>query len=128
VAKPNTLKRAWVTTVLTYAVIRTIAIWHVFEKYGVNPYFYLGVDVFSSFFYAKYSTKLIIEANQTHYRKLLRYLGLTLIFNFIPDIYVLATANKVPKFILQSFIEIILILALVAAFAIFREIKNRRAI
>ena len=125
-AKQITLKRAWITAVLIYSVIRTLVIWKIFAKYGVNQYFYLFIDVVSAYFFAIYSAKLIIEASRTHYRALFKFLALTLLFNFIPDIYVLANANEVPTFILQSFIKVILILAAVSAFSIYREIKKRR--
>ena len=100
-------------------------IWKIFAKYGVNQYVYLAIDLVASYFYAVYSTKLVIEANQTHYRKLFKYLFLTLMFNFIPDAYVLLDAKKVPQIVVHSFIKVILILAFVAAIGIYREIRKR---
>lgn len=126
-ASTEILKRAWIASVLAYTVIRTLLIWRIFAKYGVNQYVYLAIDLIASYFYAVFSTKLIIEANQTHYRNLARYLFLTLLFNFIPDAYVLINAKEVPKFIIDSFIKIILILAVVAALGIYREIKKRKS-
>ena len=120
------IKRAWIASVLAYTVIRTLLIWKIFSKYGVNQYIYLSVDLIASYFYAVYSTKLVIETNKTHYRKLVKYLFLTLFFNFIPDAYVLLYAKEVPKIIIHSFIKVILILALVAALGIYREMRNRR--
>lgn len=123
-AKTLSLKQAWISAVMAYTLIRTILIWKIFAKYGVNQYFYLAIDLICSYFYAIYSTRLVIETNQTHYKKLIRYLLLTLIFNFIPDVYVLLNAKEVPNFILHSFLKIIIILALVAALGIYREIRK----
>lgn len=125
-SKSSYLKGAWITTVLLYSLIRTLFIWKIFEKYGVNQYIYLIIDLISSLFYAYFSTKLIVETSRTHYKQLFKYLLLTLIFNFIPDIYVLITANKVPTIIIHSFIEIIFILAAVAGFALYKEARKRR--
>jgi uncharacterized membrane protein len=120
------LKQAWIVAVMAYSLLRTFLIWKIFAKYGVNPYFYLTIDLVCSFFFAVYSTKLVIETNRTHYRRLMRYLVLTFIFNFLPDSYVLLNAKEVPKFIVHSFINIVIILGVVAALSIYREIKKRR--
>ena len=124
-ANAELIKRAWVASVLVYTVIRTLLIWKIFAKYGVNQYVYLAIDLLASYFYAVYSTKLVVEANQTHYRKLFKYLFLTLLFNFVPDAYVLFDAKEVPRIIIHSFIKVILILAVVAALGIYREFRKR---
>ena len=125
-AKTTVLKRAWITAVLAYSVARTLIIWKIFQKYGVNQYLYLIIDIFCAYWYAIFSTKLVIETSKTHYKNLLKYLSLALIFNFIPDLYVLATAKEVPSFIFKSYIQIIVLLATVGLFSLFREIQNRR--
>jgi hypothetical protein len=125
-AKTTVLKRAWIVAVLAYSVARTLVIWKIFQKYGVNQYLYLIIDIFCAYWYAIFSTKLVIETSKTHYKKLFKYLSLTLIFNFIPDLYVLATAKEVPSFIFKSYIQIIAILAIIGLFTLFREIQNRR--
>jgi hypothetical protein len=125
-AKRVTLKRAWLVSVLAYSLIRTLIIWKIFQKYGVNQYVYLVIDLICAFFFAKYSTKVVLEANQTHYKNLLKNLFLTLTFNFIPDVYVLVTAKEVPKFLYESFIQVILILAGVSAFTLYRSYKQRK--
>ena len=119
------LKQAWIAAVMAYSLIRTVLIWKIFAKYGVNQYLYLTIDLICSYFYAIYSTKLVIETSRTHYRKLIRYLSLTLIFNFLPDFYVLLNAKEVPNFIIQSFIKVVIILGLVATLGIYREIRKR---
>ena len=111
--------------VIAYAVIRALIIWKVFAKYGVNPYAYLIVDVISAYFYAIFSTNLIIQVHKTHYKQGAKYLLLTVLFNFIPDIFILVTATEVPKAIITSFIQIILILAVVAGFTLVREYRKR---
>jgi uncharacterized membrane protein len=125
-AKTTVLKRAWITAVLAYSVVRTLVIWKIFQKYGVNQYLYLIIDIFCAYWYAIFSTKLVIETSKTHYKNLLKYLLLTLVFNFIPDLYVLATAKEVPSFIFKSYIQIIVLLAIIGLFSLFREVQNRR--
>ena len=116
------LKRAWFISVLAYAVIRTALIWGLFAKYGVNPYLYLIVDLIAAYFYAVYSTKLISSKLDLNFVK---YLLLTIIFNFIPDIYVLATAREVPKFLLQGFIEVVLLLAVIGGVVLYKKSKTK---
>ena len=125
-AKTTVLKRAWIVAVLAYSVARTLVVWKIFQKYGVNQYLYLIIDIFCAYWYAIFSTRLVIETSKTHYKRLFKYLSLTLIFNFIPDLYVLATAKEVPGFIFKSYIQIIVLLAVVGLFSLYREIQNRR--
>lgn len=120
------LKRAWMGVVLGYAVIRATLIWKIFAKYGVNPYIYLAVDLVSAYFYAIYSAKLVEEFLRRNYRPTLKYLLLSLLTNFLPDIYVLLTAKEVPEFIFKTFIQIILLLGVITALGVVREIRNRR--
>ena len=96
-AKRVTLKRAWLVSVLAYSLIRTLIIWKIFQKYGVNQYVYLVIDLICAFFFAKYSTKVVLEANQTHYKNLLKNLFLTLIFNFIPDVEIKRIWNEIDE-------------------------------
>ena len=119
------IKRAWISVVLAYASIRTLIIWRIFAKYGVNPYAYLVVDIVSAYFYAIYSTKLIEEVHKTHYKQTLKYLFLTVLFNFIPDVFILLTAKEVPQVLITSFIQVIIFLALIAGFSLFREFRKR---
>ena len=60
------------------------------------------------------------------HRLTLKFLLLSLITNFLPDLYVLVSANSVPSFIFRTFIDVILILALFATIGIIREIIHRR--
>ena len=114
------------SVVLGYAVIRALLIWKVFAKFGVNPYIYLIVDLISAYFYAIYSTNLVEKYLQRNYRLTTKYLLLTIITNFLPDIYILITARSVPEFIFRTFVQIILLLALIAALGIIRDIRNRK--
>lgn len=120
------LKRAWMGVVLGYAVIRALLIWKVFAKYGVNPYLYLIIDLVSAYFYAIYSTNLVEKYLQKEFRLTTKYLLLTIFTNFLPDIYILISAKSVPEFIFRTFVQIILLLGLIAALGIIRDIKNRK--
>lgn len=126
-SKTSLIKSVWIATVLLYSLARTLLIWSIFEKYGVNQYIYLIIDLISSFFYAFFSTKLVVELSHMHYRKIFNYLIPALIFNFIPDVYILLTADQVPKFVLHSFIEVVLALAALAGFALYKEVRKRLA-
>jgi hypothetical protein len=121
-----TLKRAWLASVIAYSLIRTFIIWKIFQQYGVNQYVYLSIDLVCAIFFAKFSTFVMVEANLSHYKELLKNLVFTLIFNFIPDIYVLITAKEAPRFLYESFIQVILILAGVSAFTLYRSYKQRK--
>lgn len=120
------LKRAWTGVVLGYAAIRATLIWKVFAKYEVNPYIYLAVDLISAYFYAGVSARLVEEFLRKNYQPTMKYMLLSILTNFLPDIYVLLTAKSLPEFIFRTFIQIILLFGLIATIGIIREIRNRR--
>ena len=120
------LKRAWIGVVLAYSFIRALLIWKIFAKFGVNPFIYLIIDLVSAYFYAIYSANLVEAVIKRQHRLTLKFLLLSLITNFLPDLYVLVSANSVPSFIFRTFIDVILILAIFATIGIIREIIHRR--
>ena len=119
-------KRTWIFLVLTWAIIRTIAVKNFFSAYGINPWLYLVIDLLSSLPYAHYSANLVISYLDKDWEKSRKNFFLTTIFFYIPDIYIFTAANRIPKELLIGFAISVLIFSGIAGYGIWKKIKNGR--
>jgi len=116
----------WLVLVLLWAIARALFINKLFSSHGVNGYIYLAVDLASSVPYAIYSARLVITFISREFTNVYRNAILTALFFYIPDIYILVTAQKVPS---GLYLILFLTIALFSAFAIAtiaRDIRNKR--
>ena len=106
------IERWWIAIVITWGLIRTVAVDKTFAKYGVNPYVYLAIVLTISVPYAITTAKLFFAIVSKKYRKLFFLIPLALFFHFAPDAYILSAAKSVPRSIFDGFILIIAIFTL----------------
>jgi hypothetical protein len=122
--KSKKAQRTWLLLVILWAFIRAIFIGNFFGKYGVNAWAYFVVDFASAIPYAIFSGKAVIsflDKNRIEFRKN-GFLGI--IFFYIPDIYVLVYAKKVPSSLLIGFLITIAIFSFIAIFGLRRDIHR----
>lgn len=116
----------WLVLVLLWAIARALFINKLFGSHGVNGYIYLAVDLAASVPYAIYSSRLVITFINREFKNVYKNVLLTSLFFYIPDIYILVTAQKVPS---GLYLILFLTIALFSAFAIAtiaRDIRNKR--
>ena len=106
------IERWWIAIVITWGLIRTVAVDKTFAKYGVNPYVYLAIVLTISVPYAITTAKLFFAIVSKNYRNLVFLIPLALFFHFAPDAYILSAAKSVPRSIFDGFILIIAIFTL----------------
>jgi hypothetical protein len=122
--KGKKAQRTWLLLVIAWACIRAIFIGNFFGKYGVNAWAYFVVDFASAIPYAIFSGKAVIsflDKNRIEFRKN-GLLGI--IFFYIPDIYVLVFAKKVPSSLLIGFLITIAIFSFITIFSLRRDIHR----
>ena len=116
----------WLVLVLIWAIARALFINKLFGAHGVNGYIYLIVDLAASVPYAIYSARLVITFINREFKNVYKNAILASIFFYIPDIYILITARRVPG---SLYVILFLTIALFTAFAIgaiARDIRNKR--
>ena len=106
------IERWWIAIVITWGLIRAVAVDKTFAKYGVNPYVYLAIVLTISVPYAITTAKLFFAIVSKNYRNLVFLIPLALFFHFAPDAYILSAAKSVPRSIYDGFILIIAIFTL----------------
>jgi hypothetical protein len=89
--------RIWFLLVLGWSVIRSVIVSRVFASYGLNSIQYFLIDFISSIPYAYTSGKSLIAYVAQDVRKAFYWLIATVIFFYVPDIFILLTTHQVPS-------------------------------
>ncbi|MCX6453625.1 MAG: hypothetical protein NTV53_01450 [Actinobacteria bacterium] len=116
----------WLVLVLLWAMARAVFVNKLFGSHGVNGLIYLAVDLASSVPYAIYSARLVITFINHDFKNVYKNILLTSLFFYIPDVYILIAARRVPS---GLYLILFLTIALFSAFAIAtiaRDIRNKR--
>lgn len=117
-------QRTWLGLVIAWAIIRAIVIKDVFGDYGINGWSYFFVDLGSGIPYAIYSGKSVINFLDKNWRAI-RWNGLlALIFFYIPDLYVLIFAKKLPISLVVGFLISVAIFTAFAIWGFRRDIEK----
>ena len=125
--KGKKAQRTWLILVITWAFIRAIFINNFFGKYGVNPWAYFVVDLTSAIPYAIYSGRAVIDFLNKDWLSIRKNAILGFIFFYVPDIYVLIFAKKVPFSLLVGFLISIVIFTSIAIWGLRRDIGKGQA-
>jgi hypothetical protein len=118
--------RIWIILVLLWAIARALFINKLFGTHGVNGYAYLAIDLISSIPYAIYSSRLVVTFINREFKDVYKNALLAALFFYIPDIYILITAKRVPA---SLYTILFITIALFSAFAIAtiaRDVSNKR--
>ncbi len=117
-------QRTWVALVLAWVVIRTLVIRDVFGGYGVNPWIYFLIDLGSAFPYAILSGRAVVNFLDKNWNLFRKNVLFTLFFFYMPDIYVLSTADQIPTSLLIGFLLSIVIFSGFAVYGFRQNIKK----
>lgn len=117
-------QRTWLALVVAWVVIRTLVIRDVFGGYGVNPLAYFLIDLCSAIPYAILSGRAVVNFIDKNWISFRKNSFFALFFFYIPDMYVLTTAEEVPTSLLMGFLLSIVIFSCFALYGFRRNIKK----
>ena len=117
-------QRTWLALVLVWVVIRTLVIRDVFGGYGVNSWIYFLVDLASAIPYGILSGRAVVNFLDKNWVSFRKNGFFALFFFYMPDIYVLSTAEEVPNSLLIGFSLSIVIFSGFAVYGFRRNIKR----
>ena len=118
--------RIWIGLVLLWAIGRAIFVKELFGSHGVNGLIYLAVDLISSIPYAIFSARLVITFLKHDFKSIYRNILATAFFFYIPDLYILIAARRVPAGLYAILFVTITLFSAVAIGTIARDIRNKR--
>ena len=117
-------QRSWIALVIAWAVIRAIVIKDVFGDYGINGWNYFVVDLCSGIPYAVFSGRAVINFLDKDWLSIRKNGLLSLIFFYIPDIYILIFAKQVPFSLLIGFLISIAVFTSFAIWGLRRDVEK----
>lgn len=117
-------QRTWLALVLLWVVVRTLVIRDVFGGYGVNPWAYFLIDLVSAIPYGILSGRAVINYLDKNWASFRRNGFFALLFFYMPDMYVLSSAQEVPNSLLMGFLLSIVIFTGFAVYGFRRNIKR----
>ena len=118
--------RIWMALVISWAIGRAIFVKELFGSHRVNGLIYLVVDLLSSIPYAIYSARLVVSFIGHDFKDTYKNIFATAFFFYIPDLYILIFARKVPAGLYTILFVTITLFSLFAIGAIVRDIKKKR--
>jgi hypothetical protein len=97
-----------------------------FAKYGVNPHIYFVIVVSIAVPYAISTAKMLFAILANHWRNALTFGAIAAVLHFVPDIYILLTAQKVPRSLYDSFIGMVIIFTVFAVHGVITHVRSNR--
>jgi len=117
-------ERIWASTIVLYTFAATFVVWKALHKYGVNPYFFFVIDLITSWFYGLASARLVVAVIKKRWSETQKWGWLSALNFMLPQVYILVSANHVPK---DVYIIIFSVISVMVAFAVLGVVSQVRA-
>lgn len=132
---PNTLRgelhelglfgQAWTLTVVVFCVLRAVAVWPMLLDHGVNPWWFLVLDVGTAPTYGlgqAMGVKMIRDERRPM-RDAVPWIVMLLVSFVAPYAYLLASAGKLPNYVVLGIIGWMIVFGGLAAHRMVREVR-----
>jgi hypothetical protein len=120
------VERWWIAIVVVWDIFKTFLVDETFAKYGVNPYIYFIIVITIAVPYAISTAKMLFAIIANKWRRALSFGAVAVTLHFIPDIYILATAQQVPRSLFDSFVVMIVIFTIFAVHGVVSKVREHR--
>ena len=108
-------ERLWASTIVLYTFAATFVVWKALHKYGVNPCIFFVIDLITSWFYGLASARLVVAIIHKRWSETQKWGWLSALNFMLPQIYILVSANHVPR---DVYIIIYSVIGVMVAFAL----------
>ena len=116
-------ERLWASTIILYTFVATFVVWKALHKYGVNPYIFFVIDLITSWFYGLASARLVVAVIHKRWSETQKWGWLSALNFMLPQIYILLSANRVPR---DVYLIIYSVIGVMIAFAVIGLISQIR--
>lgn len=121
------LSITWAVIVVTWSLVRAAVVWAGLSRYGVNPWAYLAVDLFSAGIDAFTTPKFVLALIDGKYNQAAKWGSLTIFAFVIPDIYIFKTTHELPGTVIAIICIVIAISLAVAVVGVVSKVRAGRA-
>ena len=116
-------ERIWASTIVLYTFAATFVVWKALHKYGVNPYLFFVIDLITSWFYGLSSARFVVAVIHKRWSEIQRWGWLSALNFMLPQVYILVSANHVPK---DVYIIRFSVIGVMVAFAVLGVVSQIR--
>lgn len=115
----------WTITVVVFCALRAVVVWPVLVEHDVNPWWFLALDVGTSPTYGlgqAMGVKLLRD-DRRPMRDALPWIAMLFVSFVAPYAYLLASAGKLPGYVIAGVILWMLVFGVLAAFRVRKEVR-----
>lgn len=119
------LGQAWTVTVILFCVLRAVVVWPVLQDHGVNPWWFLLLDVGTAPFYGLGQAMgvKIMRDERRPMRDAVPWIAMLFVSFVAPYAYLLASAGSLPAYVVYGVIVWMLVFGGLAAHRMAREVR-----
>ncbi|CAN5412993.1 hypothetical protein BH10ACT1_BH10ACT1_31310 [soil metagenome] len=115
----------WTITVVVFCVARAVVVWPVLQEHNVNPWWFLAIDVGTSPTYGigqAMGVKLMRD-DRRPMRDAIPWIVMLMVSFVAPYAYLLASAGKLPGYVVVGVVLWMVLFGGLAAFRMAREVR-----
>lgn len=118
------LSRAWAFIVIGWAFGRTLVVWAAVGDYGLNPWWYLTIDLLCASVDAFTTPRTALALVDTRYQDAVLWGSASLVAFLLPDIYIFFVTDELPNSIIAIIVGVVVF---TLGFTVFGMVKKVRA-
>jgi hypothetical protein len=121
----GTFGQMWTATVVVFCIARAVVVWPVLQSHGVNPWWFLAIDVGTAPTYGigqAMGVKLMRDENRPM-SSALPWIAMLFVSFVAPYGYLLTSAGKLPGYVVAGVIAWMVVFGGLAAYRMMREVR-----
>lgn len=126
-ARRRMLSRTWAVVVVAWSFIRTLIVWAAVGDYGLNPWIYLGIDLFSACVDAITTPRMVLNFIDNKYKAALKWAAISLGVFILPDLYIFLGTREQPTNVIIIVCLIIAVTLLAGVVSVVHKVRAGRA-
>lgn len=121
------LSNTWAGMVLAWSFIRTLLVWAAVGDYGLNPWIYLAIDLFSAVTDAITTPRMVLSFIDERYRQAFGWGMIALVAFMIPDVYIFLGTRHLPTNLIIIICSVIGVTLIIGIVSVVRRIHKGRS-
>ncbi len=121
----GSLGKVWTLTVIVFCIARAVVVWPLLTEYGVNPWWFLALDVGTSPTYGLGQAMgvKILRNERRPMKDAVPWVAMVLLSFLAPYLYLLASAGHLPAYVIAGVILWMIVFGSLGAFRMAREVR-----
>lgn len=119
------LGQMWTISVIVFCIARAVVVWPVLQTHGVNPWWFLAIDVGTAPLYGlgqAMGVKLMRDVRRPM-RDALPWVAMLFVSFVAPYAYLLTSAGKLPGYVVAGVVAWMVVFGVLAGIRMSREIR-----